>query len=116
MPPLSVRVALSELAEVAEMPLTAMSQAVVGLLVSTKVIVEELLKCVHVLPVIMTGTTVPEAPAPGDTTETAAGGGVAMAEPVSDAVRVDPPGAEFGIDNVPPRVGLGVIEVGEKLM
>src|SRR5580658_7020842 len=109
--PLSVSVAFRELGELAEMPLTAMLQAVVVLFVSTKLMVEELLKCVQVLPVMMTGTTVPDAPAPGETTATAAGGGVAMAEPVSDAVMVDPPGAELGIDSVPVRVGLGVIEV-----
>jgi hypothetical protein len=64
---------------------------------------------------MITGTVVPVCPAPGDTDETAAGGGVAIAEPVSDAVNVDPPGAEFVIVTVPVRVGLGVIDVGVKL-
>ena len=83
-------------------------------LLDTKLIVEELLKCVQPLPVMTTGTTVPVCPAPGDTTDTAAGGLVAVAEPVRDVTSVVPPGAEFVTEREPPRVVLGVTEVGVK--
>src|SRR5271157_2100572 len=115
MPPLSVNVALMVLCVGAVTALTAMLQGVLVLSVSTKVIAEDALKCVQPLPVMTTGTTVPDAPAPGDTTDTAAGGLVAVAEPVSDATSVVPPGAESVTVSVPVRVVLGVTEVGVKL-
>src|ERR1017187_9251861 len=115
MPPLSVSVALMVLGVGAVTALTAMSQAVVVLFVSKKVIAEDALKCVQPLPVMITGTTVPDAPAPGDTTATAAGGLVAIAQPVSVATSADPPGAESVTVSEPERVGLGRIELGVKL-
>ena len=96
-------------------PLTAMLQATAVLVCSTKVMTEELLKCVQPLPVMPTFTTVPDAPAPGETTDTAAAGGVAVAEPVSAATIAEPPGAELAIVSAPPRVVLGVTDVGVKL-
>src|SRR5579863_483495 len=121
MPPLSVSVALIWLGDISVCPETAMLQAVVVLVVSTKVMTEDALKCVQPLPVMITGTAVPDAPAPGDTTATAAGGFLAVAPPVNEAVTGDVPGAalplvaELAMDKVPMRVGLGETETGENL-
>jgi hypothetical protein len=90
-----------------------MPEAIVPLSVSVKLTTEEELKCVHPLPVMVTGTIVPAAPAPGDTTATAAAGFVAVADPVSDAVSGEPPGAESVTVSVPVRV-VGLIELGVK--
>ena len=60
-------------------------------------------------------TEVPAAPAPGETTETAGAGFVAVAEPVRPATSADPPGAEFGMVSEPVRVVLGRTELGVKL-
>jgi hypothetical protein len=49
-----------------------------------KLITEEGLKVVHPLPVMTTLTEVPAAPAPGETTATAAGSLVATADPVNE--------------------------------
>jgi hypothetical protein len=70
-------------------------------------------KCVHPLPVITTGTCVPAEPAPGETTATAACGGVAIADPVSEPVTGEPIAAESAIVSTPVRV-LGVVALGVK--
>ena len=99
---------------------TEMLQGVVVLVVSTKLITEGAVKCVQVLPVMATGTVTPEDPAPGDTTETAAGGSVVIAEPVSAAEMGEAPGAavpftaELAIVSEPARMD-GVAEVGKKV-
>ena len=75
---------------------------------------DDALKCVHVLPVMIALMVVPAEPAPGETTETAAGGLVAIAEPVSDHAGAGPPGAVFATFNVPLRVVEGSTELGLK--
>jgi hypothetical protein len=94
-----------------------MSEAMVLSLVSVKVMSEgedeDELKCVEPLPVIFTFTVVPAAPAPGETTATAAGGLVVVADPVSDTTSDVPPGAEFAIVSEPVRV-VGLAELGVK--
>jgi hypothetical protein len=72
-----------------------------ALFVSVNVITEDELKFVHPLPVMITGITVPADPAPGDTTATAAGGLVVVAEPVSETVSGEPTGAECAIVSEP---------------
>src|ERR1035438_9143087 len=85
----------------------------IGSSVSTKVMTDEALKCVHPLPVMTALMVVPAAPAPGEITETAAGGLVAIAEPVRDAVGTGPPGAVLATVSMPVRV-VGVTELGTK--
>jgi hypothetical protein len=63
--------------------------------VSTKVIAEDALKCVDPLPVMVAFTVIPTVPAPGETTATAAGGFVVLADPIRDTTSGVPPGAEF---------------------
>jgi len=104
---------LSTLGETAVTPDTVMSEGLLALVVSVKLMTEEELKWVHPLPVMVTGTVVPAAPAPGDTTATAAAGLVAVADPVSDAVSGEPPGAESVTVSVPVRV-VGLVELGAK--
>src|SRR5580698_11600507 len=62
---------------------------------------------------MVTETTVPAAPAPGETTATAAAGLVAVAAPVSDTLSGDPPGAESATTSDPVRA-VGVVLLGVK--
>src|SRR5271157_2075009 len=86
-----------------------MSEGLRLLFVSTKVMTEDALKCVHPLPVMTTFTVVPAAPAPGETTATAAAGLVAVPEPERFVTSAVPPGAESVTVSVPLRtpVALG---------
>jgi hypothetical protein len=74
---------------------TAIPAGILLSAVSTKVITEDELKFVHPFPVMVTLTVVPTVPAPGDTTATAAGGFCVVADPRSDTISADPPGAVF---------------------
>ena len=111
-PPLPrTNVALIWFGETTVTPVTVMSDAILLLSVSVKPITDDVLKFVHPLPVITTGTDVPADPAPGDTTATAAGGFVVLAEPSSDTTSGDPTAAVCAIVNDPlsgPGVAVGL--------
>ena len=76
---------------------------------------EDPVKFVYSFPVMTTLTVVPAAAAPGATTATAAAGLLVVAEPLSETVRGNPPGAEFAIVSEPLTGPEGVVLPGAKI-
>src|SRR6201998_1580372 len=72
-------------------------------------------KVVYSFPVMPTLTVVPAAAAPGATTATAAAGLLVVAEPLSEPVRGNPPGAEFAIVSEPVTGPEGGVLPGAKI-